>query len=166
MTPTNYREDVLPQDTSENDSAVDIGPGTGQPLSEAEIDDLLYGEGRSTGERLELLRVLRDDLLDRQGGDFGEDDPGDLIAEIDARITELENDEETGEAGVYDSDPLAHRETLAPDSDELEELDEEEEDSLDEEDDWLDAEERAEEHDSTEDDLEEEEEEDEEEDEP
>lgn len=166
MTPTNYRDDVLPQDTAENDSTIDIGPATSQPLSEAEIDDLLYGEGRTTEERLELLRALRDDLLDREGGDFGEGDPGDLVAEIDARISELENDEETGEAGVYDTDPLAHRETLAPDSDELEDLDEDEEDSLDEEDEWLDAEERAEEGDEKEDDLDEEDEDDEEEDEP
>lgn len=149
MSPTNYRDDVVPQDTAENDSTRETGASL--PLGEDEIDDLLYGEGRTTEERLQLLRALRDDIRDREGGDFGDDDPGDLVAEIDARISELENDEETGEAGVYDPDPLAHRETLAPDSDELEELDEEEEDSLDEEDDWLDAEERAEEEDELDD---------------
>ena len=44
---------------------------------------------------------------------------------------------------VFDSDPLAHRETLAPDSDELEALEAEDASSRDEEDDWLDAEEEG-----------------------
>jgi hypothetical protein len=165
MSPTNYRDDVVPQDTAENDSTLETGASL--PLSETEIEDLLYGEGRTTGERLELLRALRDDIREREGGDFGDGDPGDLVDEIEARIAELENDEENGETGVVDTDPLAHRETLSPDSDELEDLDEEEEESLDEEDEWLDAEERAEEEDERDDeDDDDDEDEDEEEDEP
>ena len=137
MTPTTYRDDILPQDTAEDDSS--FGTGTSQPLTEAEIEDLLYGDGRSASERLALLRTLRNDIADREGYDVGDDDPGPLVAEIDARIAELE-----GESGrddvVFDSDPLAHRETLAPDSDELEALEAEDASSRDEEDDWLDAE--------------------------
>jgi hypothetical protein len=70
------------------------------------------------------------------------------IAEIDQRIAELQGDENLGEtAGTIDVDPLAHRETLAPDSDELEAIEEEDEASLDEEDEWLDEEEEAEDED-------------------
>ncbi|HVX82993.1 MAG TPA: hypothetical protein VHB23_16610 [Devosiaceae bacterium] len=140
MSPTNYRDDILPQDTAEDDSSFETA--TSQPLSEAEIEDLLYGDGRSTSERLELLRRLRGDIADREGYDVGDDDAEALLTEIDGRIAELEG--ESDQLGVvFDSDPLAHRETLAPDSDELEELEEEDEASLDEEDEWLDKEEEA-----------------------
>lgn len=143
MSPTNYHDDIIPQDTAEDDSSFDTG--TALPLSEAEIEDLLYGEGRSTEERLRLLRALRDDLNDRAAGDVADSDPEPLIQEIDARIAELESDETTGEEpGAFDVDPLDHRETLSPDSDELEELEQEDEESLDEEDEWLDAEEEEE----------------------
>ncbi|HTJ58346.1 MAG TPA: hypothetical protein VL418_12365 [Devosiaceae bacterium] len=140
MTPTNHYDDIIPQDTGSDEASMETS--VGQPLSEAEIEDLLYGDGRSTEERLRLLRALRRDLADREAGDLGDDDPGTVINEIDSRIAELENDEVTGEEpGAYDNDPLAHRETLSPDSDELDELEQEDEASLDEEDDWLDAEE-------------------------
>ena len=72
MSPTNYRDDILPQDTAEDDSSFETA--TSQPLSEAEIEDLLYGDGRSTSERLELLRRLRGDIADREGYDVGDDD--------------------------------------------------------------------------------------------
>lgn len=141
MAPSKYHDDLIPRDTAEDDSSLDTG--TDLPLSEIEIEDLLYGEGRSLEERLELLRTLRDDLAERGGADFGDDDPNSLRREIEARIAELEGEADGSGGVVFDSDPLAHRETLAPDSDELEALDEEEEASLDEEDEWLDAEEEA-----------------------
>ena len=131
MTPTNYRDDILPQDSAEDDSSLETA--TSQPLSEAEIEDLLYGEGRSTEERLRLLRALRDDVAGREGYDVGDDDPEALVNEIDGRIAELESEGDGGDI-VLDNDPLAHRETLSPDSDELEELEEEDEESLDDED--------------------------------
>ncbi|MDR3472869.1 MAG: hypothetical protein P4M09_14490 [Devosia sp.] len=139
MPRTPYRDDVIPQDTADDESSPETG--TAQPLSEAEIEELLYGEGRSTEDRLTLLRQLRDDLVGREGGNVGDNDPEPLIQEIEDRIAELEGDAgRGGEQIVLDVDPLAHRETLSPDSDELDELEEEDEDSLDEEDDWLDAE--------------------------
>lgn len=139
-----YRDDLIPQDTAEDDSS--FGPGTSQPLSEAEIEDLLYGEGRSIEERLQLLRALRDDLTERDPGDIGEiaeggdNDPAAVIQEINGRIAELEGEVDDQGGVAYDVDPLAHRETLAPDSDELEELEEDDEESLEEEDEWLDSE--------------------------
>jgi hypothetical protein len=141
MPATTYHDDVIPRDTAGDDSGFDTG--TNLPLSETEIEDLLYGEGRSIDERLRLLRSLRNDLSDRAGGDVAGNDSGSLLGEIDGRISALEAEAETGDGGgvVFDADPLAHRETLAPDSDELEALDEEDEASLDEEDEWLDDEE-------------------------
>ena len=142
MAPTNYRDDLIPQDTAQDESSPETG--TSLPLSEAELQDPLYGEGRSVDERLAVLRSLRDDLVGRDGGDVGDNDPQPLIADIEGRITELEAEAEAGGGVVFDADPLAHRETLSPDSDELEELEEEDEASLDEEDEWLDDEDETE----------------------
>ena len=90
---------------------------------------------------MSLLRELRDDLAGREGGDVGDNDPAALIREIEDRIVELEGEASRGGRQIIlDIDPLAHRETLSPDSDELEELEEEDEESLDEEDEWLDSE--------------------------
>jgi hypothetical protein len=142
MTPTEFHADFLPQDSAEDDSSIEAN--TAQPFSEAELQDLLYGEGRSVEERLTLLRQFRGDLADRAGGDIGDDDTTNLVADIDQRIAELESDDGLGEAtDTLDVDPLVHRETLAPDSDELEELQEGDAESLDEEDEWLDEEEEA-----------------------
>jgi len=141
--PTEFHDDFLPQDSAEDDSSMEAN--TAQPFTEAELQDLLYGDSRSVEERLTLLRQFRADLAARAGGDIADDDSEELIAEIDQRIAELQGDENLGEtAGTIDVDPLAHRETLAPDSDELEAIEEEDEASLDEEDEWLDEEEEAE----------------------
>jgi hypothetical protein len=144
--PTEFHDDFLPQDSAEDDSS--LPTNTAQPFSQAELEDLLYGDSRSVAERLTLLRQFRADLAARAGGDIADDDPTELIAEIDQRIVELESDESPGGAsGTRDVDPLAHRETLAPDSDELEAIEDEDEASLDEEDEWLDEEEEAEDED-------------------
>jgi hypothetical protein len=140
MSPTDYHDDFIPQDTREDEASLDTG--VAQPLSEAEIEELLYGEGRSVEERLRLLRELRNDIATRASGTVLDDDPAALTAEIDDRIAELQGEIDLPGDAVFDVDPLAHRETLAPDSDELEELEDEDEDSLDEEDEWLDSEDR------------------------
>jgi hypothetical protein len=127
MSPSNYRDDIIPQDTAVDDSSLDTG--TALPVTEDAIDDLLYGEGRSTEERLRLLRALRGDMAERQGGDLADDDPGELVQMIEDRIAELEGRGDN-EGAVLDTDPLAHRETLAPDSDELDELKDGDEASL------------------------------------
>ena len=140
--PTEFHGDFLPQDSAEDESSIEAN--SAQPFSEAELQDLLYGEGRSVEERLTLLRQFRGDLAERAGGDIAGDDATTLLDEIDARIAELESDGNLGDAtDTLDVDPLAHRETLSPDSDELEELEEEDADSLDEEDEWLDDEEES-----------------------
>jgi hypothetical protein len=122
----------VPQDTAMNDSSEETIISL--PLSEAEIEDLLYGGERSSAERIELLRALRDDIAERESSDFGDSDPRALVDEIDSRIAELLGAERDGsKQGMLDRDPLAHRETLAPDSDELNALEEDDEASLGEE---------------------------------
>jgi hypothetical protein len=124
---------VLPQDVVPQDGWGDMM--TALPISQAEIEDLLYGDDRPAAERVQRLSELADSLRNREPGDFGDNDPGRLLAEIDAAIArisgalerdpELEFDEPT-----MDDDPLNHRETLSPDSDELEAIEEGDEASL------------------------------------
>lgn len=124
---------VLPQDVVPPDGWGDMM--TALPISQAEVEDLLYGDDRPAAERVERLNELADSLRNREPGDFGDNDPGWLLEEIDratARITgalerdpDLEFDETT-----MDDDPLNHRETLSPDSDELEAIEEDDEASL------------------------------------
>lgn len=124
---------VLPQDVVSQDGGGEMM--TALPISQAEIDDLLYGDDRPPAERVERLNELAEILRSSEPGDFGDDDPGKLLAEIEravARINgslerdpDLEFDEPT-----MDGDPLDHRETLSPDSDELEAIEEDDEASL------------------------------------
>jgi hypothetical protein len=128
MSATDFHDDLLPQDIAEDDSSLEAN--IGQPVSEAEIDDILYGPERSPTERLALLRALRTDISSREASDFGENDPAIVRRSIDDRIAELEGDATRGARGQLDFDPLAHRETLSPDSDEIEDLEAQDENSL------------------------------------
>lgn len=124
---------VLPQDVVPQEGGGDTI--TAQPVSQAEVEDLLYGDDRPAAERVERLTELADNLRDQEQGDFGSNDPRRLLIEIDAAIAriraalerdpDLEFDEPT-----MDGDPLNHRETLSPDSDELEAIEDDDEASL------------------------------------
>jgi hypothetical protein len=124
---------VLPQDVVPQDGWGEVM--TALPISQAEIEDLLYGDDRPASERANRLSELAEFLRSREPGDFGDDDPGRLLDEIDRAIAgitgaldrdpDLEFDEPT-----MDDDPLNHRETLSPDSDELEAIEESDEASL------------------------------------
>lgn len=124
---------VLPQDVASQDGGGEMM--TALPISQAEIDDLLYGDDRPPAERVERLNELAEYLRSSEPGDFGDDDPGKLLAEIEratARINgslERDPDLEFDEPTMAD-DPLNHRETLSPDSDELEAIEEDDEASL------------------------------------
>lgn len=104
-------------------------PGYTSPVSPSEIEELLYSEQWPVEERIERLRAMRAELDELEAPDFGDNDPLELIRQIDAAIASLEG---LGGEGMdptsIDHDPGAHRETLSPDSDELEELEEEDED--------------------------------------
>jgi hypothetical protein len=131
MRPTNHPGHVLPQDTRPGDANDEVN--VGQPVSLTEIEDLLYGYDRPAEHRLERLRELAGELRDRAAGDIADDDVGAVLAEIERAIATLEAKTRfVGEPGALDEDPLDHRETLAPDSDELEEIEEEDEESIEE----------------------------------
>ena len=102
-----------------------------QPLSQAEIDELLYSAEFPREERLDRLRQVQADLAEREASDFGSDDPGALLGLVNEAILALESDfGESMEAASVDHNPEAHRETLSPDSDELEAIEEADEASL------------------------------------
>ena len=128
---------VLPQDIVPQDGWGDML--TALPVSQAEIEDLLYGDDRPAEERIERLSEIADSLRNREPGDFGDNDPGVLLGEIDNAIarlrsgTERDPDMVTENEPMMDDDPLNHRETLSPDSDELEELEALDEASLSDE---------------------------------
>jgi hypothetical protein len=121
-------QDVVPQD----------GSGemlTALPISQSEVEELLYGDDRPPGERIERLQELAGQLRDQQPGDFGDGDPHALLREIEEAIARLRGDIERDVDLQFDDvstdgDPLNHRETLSPDSDELEEIEEDDERSL------------------------------------
>lgn len=125
----NHIADVVGQEAEVGED--DDAPGIAQPLSQAEIDELLYGDEWPARERLERLRDFREDLLSREAADFGTDDPGALLRELDAAIARLERSYGEGmDPSSVDHNPEDHRETLAPDSDEREAIEEDDEASL------------------------------------
>ena len=123
MNPLNHRGEVLPQNTGLDDDA--FPPGLAQPVSQAEIEELLYGSDRGADERAARLREIREDLLARESADRGDDDPLALLREIDEAIARLELRGEGMDPSSVDQNPEGHRETLAPDSDELEAIEDE-----------------------------------------
>lgn len=126
---TNSNGDVVGQDTEIGED--DDVPGIGQPLSQTEIEELLYGDQWPAEARLQRLRAYRDELTSREAADFGADDPHTLLREVESAIASLEaaSGEEMDPASV-DHNPGDHRETLPPDSDELDAIEEEDEQSL------------------------------------
>jgi hypothetical protein len=124
---------VLPQDVVPQDGWGEVM--TALPISQAEIDDLLYGDDRPPAERVERLSEIAEFLRSREPGDFGDDDPGRLLDEIERAIARINGSLERDPDLEYDEptmadDPLNHRETLSPDSDELEAIEEDDEASL------------------------------------
>ena len=61
---------VLPQDVAPQDGWGEMM--TALPISQAEIDDLLYGDDRPPAERAERLGELAEYLRSREPGDFGD----------------------------------------------------------------------------------------------
>jgi hypothetical protein len=124
---------IIPQDLVPEDGSGETL--TALPFGQAEIDELLYGDDRPPGERIERLQELAAQMRDQEPGDFGGGDTKALLGEIDEAIARLVGNMDRDPDLVFDDvstddDPLNHRETLAPDSDELEEIEEEDEESV------------------------------------
>jgi hypothetical protein len=112
-----HADPVVSQDTWPSD---DTSPSNvGSPISQAEIEELMYNEQMPRAERLSELRALRDDLLGQEAADLGEDDPKSLLASIEQAIDSLEFAENGGEGALLEMnrDPTDHMETLSPDDD-------------------------------------------------
>jgi hypothetical protein len=123
----------LPQDTTPDDGSGDML--TASPVSQAEIEELLYGDDRPAQERIERLEEIAGTLRDLEPADFGDGDPKALVGEIEAAVSRLRSDFDRDPDVVFeetsmDGDPLGHRETLSPDSDELDTIEEDDENSL------------------------------------
>ncbi len=124
---------IVPQDVVPQDGGGDML--TALPVSQAEVEELLYGDDRPAGERIERLQELAAQLRDKEPADFGDEDPRALLGEIDQAIARLsggldaEAEPDLHEAAL-DDDPLNHRETLSPDSDELDAIEADDEASL------------------------------------
>ena len=124
---------IVPQDVVPDDGGGDML--TALPFGQDEIDELLFGDDRPPGERIERLQELAAAMRDQEPGDFGGGDIKALLAQIDEAIVRLRGDMDRDPDLVFDEvstdgDPLNHRETLSPDSDELEELEDEDEESI------------------------------------
>lgn len=90
------------------------------PVSQDEIDELLYTEGLTAADRLQRLKQLRDQMAETAPADAGTSDARSLGAEIERAISELQSF--TGEGmdpTSVDQDPTQHRETMSPDDDDL-----------------------------------------------
>jgi hypothetical protein len=107
---------LLPQETSFDNADT---PGLAQPYSQSEIDDLVFGSDRSVAQRLERLREIRAEMLDRDNAELG-DDADFLIEELDLAIARLAREVDgpnpaSVAGGATDLDPSSHLDTLAPD---------------------------------------------------
>lgn len=112
-----HADPVVSQDTWPSD---DTSPSNvGSPISQAEIEELMYNEQMTRAERLSQLRALRDDLIGQEAADLGEDDPKSLLDSIDEAVAALELAENNADGALWEmnSDPADHMETLSPDDD-------------------------------------------------
>lgn len=111
---------LLPQDTDFDNADQ---PGIAQPYSQAEIEDLLYGNDRPASDRLARLRELRDDSATRDSGDLGDQDPAAMLDELDRAIDELsatmanaaDGADYAGLAAPFDRDSDGRLDALSPD---------------------------------------------------
>ena len=111
---------MVPQDTNFDNSDQ---PGIAQPYTQAEVEELLYGDDRPASERLARLRELREESAIRESGDWGGQDPAAMLDEIDRAIDELsatianadDGEDYADLARALDRDPADRLDTLSPD---------------------------------------------------
>ena len=77
-----FAQDVVPDDGTDDML-------TALPISQSEIDELLYGDDRSAEERIVRLQELAEQLRNQKPADFGDNDPGALLGEINEAIAQL-----------------------------------------------------------------------------
>lgn len=124
---------IIPQDVEPEDGGGEMLSAL--PVSEAEIEELLYGDDRPAAERVARLKELAGIVRDQQQSDSNNRDAGALLTGIEQAIAQLSDDlardlDLVDDTASMDDDPLDHRETLSPDSDELEEIEADDKASL------------------------------------
>jgi hypothetical protein len=131
MSANNHFRGLIAEDTpAGNDGDM---PGFAQPVSQTEVEELLYGDDWPVEERLARLKDMRRDIADLEAPDYGDEDPLVLVRSIDDAIARLQSLNGEGmDPTSVDHDASVHRETLAPDSDELEAIEEADEASFSE----------------------------------
>ena len=131
MRASNHPGRILPQDTGPGDAEEEFIVGLA--ISIGEVQELLYGDDRPVEARVDRLRELAEEVRAREAGEVADNDAHTLLAEIARAIGELQSKGGPDNAlGALDVDPLEHRETLAPDSDEREALEHADEESVEE----------------------------------
>ncbi|HEV7277206.1 MAG TPA: hypothetical protein VGN80_13045 [Devosiaceae bacterium] len=129
MRASNHPGRILPQDTGPGDAEEEVLAGLA--ISVGEVQELLYGDDRPVEARIDRLQELAEELRAREAGEVADNDAASLLGEIEWAIGELRSKRgHANEGGALDVDPLAHRETLAPDSDEREALEDADEESV------------------------------------
>lgn len=131
MSHTHDHGTMLPQDTNFDNADQ---PGISQPFSQNEIEELLFGDDRPVEERLERLREIRSEAIARESADWGDEDPAALLDEIDRAIEALDSDvTEADDTDAYanlsapiEHNPADHIETLSPDDEVRQGLEDEE----------------------------------------
>lgn len=135
MSQTPEFNDLFAEDTPLGNDG-DIS-GVAQPISEAELDDLLYSEKWSVAERTNRLQTLRTNLMEMEDADIDRTDLEAMLTRIDDALLKLLGEGTESDPTSADHDPSAYRETMSPDDDDLldleaaEDLEEKEEDDLD-----------------------------------
>jgi hypothetical protein len=129
MRASNHPGRILPQDTGPGDAEEEVLAGLA--ISVDEVQELLYGDDRPVEARIDRLQELAEELRAREAGEVGDNDAESLLREIERAIGELRaKGGRANEPGALAVDPLEHRETLAPDSDEREALEDADEASV------------------------------------
>jgi hypothetical protein len=138
MATSNHPGRILPRDIDPGDA--DEAAIVGLEFNQSEVEDLLYGDDRPVEARLRRLDELASELRLRGAADLaGDNDTGALLSEIERAMEELSDEgapdiEPSMLDVVFVDEPENHRETLAPDSDELAAIKAEDEKTDDEDD--------------------------------
>ena len=136
MSQPHHHGTMLPQETNFDNADQ---PGIAQPISQTEIEELMFGGDRPAEERLDRLHEIRAELATRESADWGGEDPASLLGEVDRAIealsTDIDDADDTGDfaalSAALESDPNDHSETLSPDDDALEAIADDDEDDVD-----------------------------------
>lgn len=120
MSQPNPRHGTLLPQVSDPD---DDPPGIALPISQTEIEDLVYTDERPIDERIDRLREMREEAMVQASAGVRGGDARILVRELNRAIDMLTSDEDEADEtsdfaaleGAYEIDPADHLDTLSPD---------------------------------------------------